>query len=172
MADRASQPLHQSNRVKEVLRVPDYFLHPFGIFLNPLSHVRLLMILPRNPLQNALSGGGESMNRNRVTIIEPKMDSGVKLGSSSQPFIYNNRCRWIVWHDDVSSLTTSSGAHKLEFYYAARTAWRRFHYSFTARFRHKKPRRKNSVKNYMSYEIAWCWVRLVIYFRLNTTAFL
>jgi hypothetical protein len=89
--------------LKKVLRVPDYFLDSFGEFLNPLPHMRLMMILPDKPLQDALSSGGQGMNRNRVTIIEPKIDRGVKLASSNQLFSYSNRCRWIVWHADLSS---------------------------------------------------------------------
>jgi|SRR6266516_346291 hypothetical protein len=44
---------------EKVLRVLDYFLHPWWKFLNPLSHVRLLVILAYKCLQDALSGGGE-----------------------------------------------------------------------------------------------------------------
>lgn len=87
---------------KKVLWIPDFFPHIWGKFLNPLSHVRLIMIFTHESLQDALRSGCKRMNRYRITITEPKRDRGVQLAPGSPLFVYDNSCRWVVWHSHAS----------------------------------------------------------------------
>src|SRR5438046_826460 len=82
---------------KKVLRITDYSLRLWLQLLNPFRHVRHLVILPRYSLQDTLSSSGESMDRYRVAIVEPKSDSGMRLASCGQLFIHENRRLWIAW---------------------------------------------------------------------------
>src|SRR2546426_8791915 len=67
--------------LEEVLRVVKLFLKAFRLRLCPFLKGRLNTKVCADGSVTVLSGHGQCVNGNRVAVVEPKQDRGLKLAS-------------------------------------------------------------------------------------------